>query len=429
MELYAHTLNFAIPLFLVMIAIEQFAARRLGMSVNRGADMISSLSSGLTNIVKDVLGLSIVIISYGWMVKHLAVYTIESTWLVCLVAFVAKDFAGYWIHRLEHEFNVLWNRHVVHHSSEEYNLSCALRQSISEVFSFFAIFMLPAALLGVPTNVFAIVAPLHLFAQFWYHTRTIGRLGWLEQILVTPSHHRVHHAINPIYIDKNYSQVFIIWDKLFGTFQPELDSEPPVYGVKKPAHTWNPILINFQHLWMLVQDAWHTRRWWDKLRLWVMPTGWRPEDVQQTYPVEIIVDPTTLHKYDTQLSSGLLYWSWVQYSVTGLSALYLFNRLAAIGAPAMFFYGLFVFASVYSLCTLMDKNPRALLYEFLRAAVGCSLIAWQGDWFGLNQFVPWGTAAIAVYFGVSLAMTAWFTATEVKQYVNQHQLAPVAMDG
>ena len=117
MEVYAHTLNFAIPLFLVMIVAEQIVARRMGLQVNRGADMISSLSSGVTNTVKDVLGLSIAIISYDWMVGHLTIYPLQSTWLMCVVAFVAKDFAGYWIHRFEHEINILWNRHVVHHSS------------------------------------------------------------------------------------------------------------------------------------------------------------------------------------------------------------------------------------------------------------------------------------------------------------------------
>jgi sterol desaturase/sphingolipid hydroxylase (fatty acid hydroxylase superfamily) len=286
MEAYAQALNFAIPTFMLLILVEQLVARKMGLVVNRGADMIASLSSGLTNTVKDVLGLSIAIISYTWLVKHVALYSIESTWLLYVVAFVAKDFAGYWIHRLEHEYNLLWNRHVVHHSSEEFNLACALRQSISAFISFFGLFMLPAALLGVPAQVIGVVAPLHLFAQFWYHTRTIGRMGWLEHVIVTPSHHCVHHAINPIYIDKNYSQVFIIWDKLFGTFQAELENEPPVYGIKKPAHTWNPIIINFQHLALLLRDAWHAQSWWDKLRIWVMPTGWRPADVIQRYPIE-----------------------------------------------------------------------------------------------------------------------------------------------
>jgi sterol desaturase/sphingolipid hydroxylase (fatty acid hydroxylase superfamily) len=126
------------------------------------------------------------------------------------------------------------------------------------------ILLLPAALLGVPPTVIAVVAPLHLFAQFWYHTRHIGKMGFLEKIIVTPSHHRVHHAINKEYIDKNYGQIFIFWDKMFGTFQEELKEVPAVYGITRPVQTWNPLKINFLHMWLLMKDAWYTRSWKDK---------------------------------------------------------------------------------------------------------------------------------------------------------------------
>jgi alkylglycerol monooxygenase len=193
---------------------------------------------------------------------------------------------SYWIlkvigvHRIAHQVNFFWNKHAIHHSSEDFNLACALRQSVSSFVNLFTFFLLPAAMLGVPTEVIGIVAPLHLFAQFWYHTQHISKMGILEKIIVTPSHHRVHHAINPEYMDKNISQIFIFWDKLFGTFQEELPDVPPVYGITRPAQTWNPITINFQHLWLLIQDAWRARSWWDKLRIWFMPTGWRPADVE-----------------------------------------------------------------------------------------------------------------------------------------------------
>ena len=203
-------------------------------------DTVSSLSSGLTNIVKDSLGLGIIIVTYPYLLEHLALMEIKTNWVVWVVGFVTLDFAGYWNHRLSHHINFFWNQHVIHHSSEEFNLACALRQSISNLLGYFPILLIPAALLGVPHKVIAILGPIQLFAQFWYHTQHIGKMGWLEYIIVTPSQHRVHHAINPEYIDKNLGQIFCIWDRMFGTFQEELKEVPPQYGVLKPAATWNP---------------------------------------------------------------------------------------------------------------------------------------------------------------------------------------------
>jgi len=264
MTFYTKSLFIAIPSFIILIIIEMIVARRRGMKVNSHADMISSLSSGMTNTIKDALKFSIVIISYAWVVEKITIYKLEPMWLAVLVAFIVQDFSSYWIHRLNHRVNLFWNRHIIHHSSEEFNLACALRQSISSTFEFSAALMLPAALLGVPWEIFAILGPLHLFMQFWYHTRLIDKMGILEYILITPSHHRVHHAINPEYLDRNYGQIFIVWDKVFNTFQPELKSIEPVYGTLRPVSTWNPIIINFKHLWQLIKDAWHAEKFIEK---------------------------------------------------------------------------------------------------------------------------------------------------------------------
>lgn len=413
MEAYAQALNIAVPIFLLLIIVEEIAARWKGMPVNSGLDAVSSLSSGITNVVKDVLGLSIGILSYGWMLEHLAIFTIKTTWLVYVLAFIAKDFAGYWTHRWAHEINFLWNRHIVHHSSEEYNLSCALRQSISEIFQLFTFLLLPAAILGIPTEVIAVIGPIQLFLQFWYHTRLIGKLGPLEYILVTPSHHRVHHAMNKVYLDKNYSQVFIIWDKLFGTFQPELTDVAPVYGVKRPVHTWNPILIGWQHFWLLLTDAWRTRSWWDKLRLWFMPTGWRPADAAAAHPISIVDDFSHFEKYDTQPSRILVLWSWVQLFFTLVLMFWLFNQIAVIGSPGMFWYGAFLFVSIFSYTTLMDKSRWAILTEGLRASLGLGIIWWQGwDWFGLGG--NW-TNAIAAFYVLSFLISVYFCVSEFQR--------------
>ena len=405
MEAYAQALNYAIPIFVGLILVEELAARWMGLRVNRGADVISSLSSGVSNTVKDVLGLSIAIISYDWLVGHIALFEIKAVWLTYVVAFIVKDFAGYWMHRLEHEINFLWNRHIIHHSSEEFNLSCALRQTVSTVFSFIVIFMLPAALLGVPTKVIAIVAPIQLFLQFWYHTRLIGKMGWLEHVLVTPSHHRVHHAMNPEYLDKNYSQIFIVWDKLFGTFQPEMEEVRPVYGVKRPVKTWNPLLINFQHFWLLLTDAWRTRNWWDKVRLWFMPTGWRPADMAEKYPVSIVEDMAGFQKWDSRPSRALLAWSWVQLVVTLAMMFHLTNQIADLSLAQMLIYGAFLMVSIFSYTTLMDRSRWAAWAEVVRAVFATGIIALSSDWFGLQTGL---LTALILYFLLSLTAAFWF---------------------
>ncbi len=415
MQTYAEVLNYAIPFFVSLILLEYLISRIMKKKVVRGMDMLSSLSSGMTNVIKDVLGLTLIIVSYEWLEGKIGLFDISSTWPAYVLAFIGLDFAGYWIHRVSHHVNYFWNVHIIHHSSEEFNLGCALRQSISELFSISFLFMVPTALLGVPAEVIAVVAPLHLFAQYWYHTRLIGKLGWLEQVIVTPSHHRVHHAINDIYLDKNLSQIFIIWDKLFGTFQKELDEVPPVYGVTRPVRTWNPILINFMHLWQLIKDAWNTRSVWDKLRIWFMPTGWRPSDVAEHYPLDSIKDPYTYEKYDPQLSTSLQWWTWIQFTVVFVLMLYLFNQFSEIGWPDVLVYGGFLFFQIFTFTTLADKRVYAWWLSLLTAAFGLVLIALQGvDWYGLQLVWPYAGYALGLYFVLQAVISSGFVFWEVK---------------
>lgn len=417
MQSYAQALTYAIPAFLALIGLEALVSWRMGIKINRGPDMISSLTSGISNIVKDVLGLSIAIVSYAWLVDHIALLDIGTQWYVFVIAFIAKDFAGYWIHRMEHTINVFWNRHIIHHSSEEFNLSCALRQSISEVFSFVGIFLLPAALIGVPVEVIAVITPIQLFAQFWYHTRLINKMGVLEYIIVTPSHHRVHHAINAEYIDKNYGQIFIIWDKLFGTFQPELKEVPPVYGVKRPVHTWNPLLIGVQHVWLILKDALRTKNWRDKISVWFMPTGWRPEDVKEKYPLEVVENVYHFDKYDTQLSVSMLSWSWIQLWVLLSFTMDLFLRIGAIGFPGILVYGVFLFASIFSITALMDKVSYAPIAEAGRfVLVLFILISSHWDWFGISGVFNPAVNIVFSFAVLSLVVAFYFHLSENRYY-------------
>ena len=385
MTFYIQSLFIAIPVFFILIIVEWVASKKIGIEINRPADVISSLSSGMSNITKDSLKLGVVLISYSWLVEHITVYKLEPIWLAVMLAFFVQDFTGYWMHRLNHRVNIFWNRHVIHHSSEEFNLSCALRQSISETIHFSALLMIPAALFGVPAVIFSVLAPIHLFMQFWYHTRLINKMGFLEKIIVTPSHHRVHHAINPEYIDKNYGQILIIWDKMFGSFQPELEQIKPVYGILRPAKTWNPILINFQHLWQLIQDAYYTKSFWDKVRIWFMPTGWRPEDVKLKYPIHSIENVQERKKYHTNLSVLLVAWSYIQQTMGVIFMLHFFSILHQQDQVLNYCYGIFIMIHIFSFTSAMDQNKYFIIAELIKLVFSISLVYLQDfTWFGLD---------------------------------------------
>jgi len=412
MESYATALLYATPFFIGLVLIEILYGRFVKDQKHNLMDTVSSLSSGLTNVVKDSLGLVLILVSYPFLLEHLALIEIKATWLVWVVAFIALDFAGYWNHRLSHHINLFWNQHVIHHSSEEFNLACALRQPISNLLGYYALLLIPAALLGVPNQVIAILAPIHLFAQFWYHTQYIGKMGILEYIIVTPSQHRVHHAINPEYIDKNLGQIFCIWDRMFGTFQEELDDVPPQYGVLKPANTWNPIIINFQHVWRLIQDAWRTRSYWDKLRIWFMPTGWRPQDVKEKYPVEVIQDVYNFRKYSPEVSYWLKGYALFQLIVTTGLMLFMFYSYSEIGFDGLLLFGAFIFVGIYGYTTLMDRKSYAVWIEVIRGVAGLVLIYLSGDWFGIDAYVSIGSYLVALYFLITIFGGVYFTYVE-----------------
>ena len=410
MSFYVTSLMFAIPIFLILIGIEAVAAGRMGIRVNRPADMISSLSSGATNTLRDGISFGFILISYTWLVDKLTLYKLDPVWLAVIIAFIVEDFAGYWIHRMNHRVNVFWNRHIIHHSSEEYNLSCALRQSISDTVKFKAVFIIPAAILGIPAHIFAVVGPIHLFMQFWYHTRLIDKMGWLEKVIVTPSHHRVHHAINPEYIDKNYSQIFILWDKLFGSFQPELAEVKPVYGTLRPAKTWNPVIINFKHLWQLMNDALRTEKLWDKIRIWFMPTGWRPDDVAEKFPIHILTSPHKQIKYETKNSPLLILWSATQMTVGLVLMFHLFYISSLVSTSITLLYAVFLVLHVFGYTSILDKRNYAIYSEGIKFILGMALFEINDlTWFGSGNSI---SILIGLYLITSLVIAIFFIKTE-----------------
>ena len=278
----------ASPVFFLLIALElawsASSKARLPLSkAYRVNDMVNSISLGVMSQLSGVLLKVLTIGIYTLVFSAVAVYpdlAFWSTWYGVLLALVFYDFCYYWLHRAGHVVNLFWAAHVAHHQSQHYNLSTALRQSATPFFGW--IFYLPMAFAGVPPLIFAIVGLIDLLYQFWVHTEQVGKLGWFDRWFCSPSNHRVHHAVNDRYVDRNYGGVLVIWDRLFGSFQEELDEEPCVYGTRDPLNSWDPLWANFSLYWGLLKVSWHTRRWSDKVGVWFKPPGWLPADVAQT---------------------------------------------------------------------------------------------------------------------------------------------------
>jgi sterol desaturase/sphingolipid hydroxylase (fatty acid hydroxylase superfamily) len=274
----------ATPVFLALIGLEYAVGRVRGRNTYRLNDALNSIGLG---IMSQITGLFVALFTLGIYTavhRHLAIWSLPKDSLaVWLGALIAYDFFYYWHHRAGHRIALFWASHAVHHQSEDYNLSTALRQTSGGWVAGW-LFYLPMAIAGVPPLVFAVVALIDLLYQYWVHTQQIGRLGWFDRWFCAPSNHRVHHAVNDRYLDRNYGGILIVWDRLFGTFIEEDDAEPCVYGTRSPLRSWNPLWANLQVYSDLVKHSWHAASWADKLRVWLKPPGWRPADVAARWP-------------------------------------------------------------------------------------------------------------------------------------------------
>ena len=313
----------SIPVFFILIGIELVVERFSHRKLYRLPDAIANLSCGITSQLSGLFMRVLAIGVYEVVYTNFALFTLEKTWLYWLGLFLLTDLAYYWAHRMSHEINLFWGGHVVHHQSEEYNLSVALRQSSFQVVWTFA-FSLPIAFLGFHTTDFILISALNTLYQFWIHTETINKMGWFEYIFNTPSHHRVHHGRNPKYIDKNHAGTLIIWDKMFGTFQPE--EERPTYGITKPINSWNAVWANFNHYAMMAEEMKMITSWRDKIRYMFNKPGWMPEYLGGHRPAPP-VDKALYQKYDTPTPVELNYYVLFQYIVClVVTALFLFNQ-------------------------------------------------------------------------------------------------------
>jgi hypothetical protein len=347
----------------------------------------------MMGLVKQLFPLTIYVFAY----EQLAVFNLESSWWVWLAAFVIYDFCYYWNHRLGHEMNILWAAHVVHHSSEEYNLTTALRQTSGSFFSW--IFYLPMAVLGFDPIVLISVGSLNLIYQFWVHTQHIDKLGWYEWVFVTPSNHRVHHAQNQVYIDRNYGGVFILWDRLFGSFQEELDQKKPIYGIRKALKSWDPLRANVHVYSQLCKDCWHAKRYRDKLLIWFKRTGWRPADVEQNHPLSK-VDLTQFKKFDTQLSFINKAYSLLQYVLLALIALLLMMHASSLSIVEQCLAAAFVLYSSVSAGLVLENKPISVYFEWSKHLIllGVLVSYTLPDWVEFSCLVLLGLSTMALLF-------------------------------
>ena len=313
----------SIPLYFVLIGIELIIDRFQKRNLYRLNDAVTNISCGitqqLTGIFLKVIGVGVYMLVY----ENIRIFEIPSNWITLSILFVAADFCYYWAHRMSHEINLFWGGHVVHHQSEDYNLSVALRQSTFQTIWTF-MFHLPLALIGFSTMDHIYVMGINLIYQFWIHTETIGKLGWFEYLFNTPSHHRVHHGRNPKYIDRNHAGVFIIWDRLFGTFKEE--EERPTYGITTPINSWNPVWVNVNHYVFMLNTMISINGVWNKIKYLFKKPGWMPEEMGG-YQSAPSINKQTYQKFKTSSSMKVNYYVLFQYALSlALTAFFLFNQ-------------------------------------------------------------------------------------------------------
>jgi sterol desaturase/sphingolipid hydroxylase (fatty acid hydroxylase superfamily) len=398
-------ITFATPVFFGLIGVELLVAKWRGRRAYRVHDAITSIGLGVMSQLAGVFLKVMTVGVYAWCAQHAALFALPAdsvwTWAGGLLLY---DLLYYWLHRAGHEVNILWAAHVVHHQSEDYNLSTALRQTSTGGLLGW-VFYLPMAFLGFPVSVFVGVALIDLLYQFWVHTEQVGRLGWFDRVFCSPSNHRAHHAVNDRYLDRNYGGVLILWDRLFGTFAEEDDTDPPVYGTRAPLRSWNPLWANAEVYWATAKDAWHARRWSDKLRVWLKPPGWRPADVAARFPKPAF--DIRRERFDTPMPRALAIYCLVQF-VLLLGMTTQFLALSATASLSVLLgYAAYLVGSLTVLGGLMEGRRGARWIEAARV-LGAALLPWaSGRWFGMTQVDARVALVMLLVYGMSALALPW----------------------
>ncbi|WP_425391578.1 sterol desaturase family protein [Ekhidna sp.] len=386
----------SIPLYFTLIGFELIYQSVKKVKVYRTNDAISNISCGISSQVTNALWGVLSIAMYQYVFEYWSIATIPNVWWSYVLLFLLVDLMYYWFHRASHEINFLWNTaHVVHHQSEDYNLSVALRQA-SFGGAFAMVFYLPLALIGFNTYAFLTVKGLNLIYQFWIHTEAIDKMPkWFEYVFNTPSHHRVHHGRNPKYIDKNHAGTLMIWDRMFGTFQKE--EEKPTYGVTKPTNTWNPVWANVLPIVDMTNQVKATPGFWNKLKVLFYKPGWQPVELGG-YQMAPEVDKKTYQKFDVHPHMPMIRYVLVQFVlVLSFTAYFLFTSGNYVLYTKLVMAG-FIIWSIAQLGILMENRRSWIPVEFIRLVATTALIV----------FLLKTTMATAIAGGFLLLFGIWF---------------------
>ena len=409
---------YAIPVFFLLIGVELLITRMKKLSYYRFNDAVTNLSLGIGSTVSGIFLKTLTVLAYIKLFEISPLNgTIPNTWWVYILLFLGVDFFYYWFHRLAHEISVMWGSHAVHHQSEEYNLTVALRQAWYQgAFSF--VFYLPLAIMGFPPVMFFVVSQIVTLYQFWIHTKLIHKMpAPFEYIFNTPSHHRVHHGVNPQYIDKNHAGTLIIWDRMFGTFEPE--QEEVVYGITKQSKSWNPIWVNFEYWVDLGRDLSKVHKWRNAILMLVKMPGWKPEELGGVSELKPVT-PQTFHKYDTEISPGLNYYVLFQFIITlaASTSFLVFQGQSPINDQVglkVSLAGLIIF-SLFNLGGIFEKKSWVIGLEYLRIVLLSAVVIVVFNNYTLTNVVGIITVLIAV---ISIA---WFSVylSEFKNQANSY---------
>ena len=394
---------YAIPAFFLLIGVEMVVSWLRGRDAYRLDDAICSMSMGILSQISGVVTRLLPVGIYALVFDHLAlVRWPEFAWWGWLLAIGFYDFCYYWLHRMGHQVALLWAAHAAHHQSEEFNLSTALRQTSTDALHEW-IFFLPLALAGIPPQAFAAISVGHLLYQYWIHTQMIDRLGWFDRVFASPSNHRVHHAINDPYIDKNFGGILIIWDRLFGTFAAERHDIRIAYGTRQPLRSLNPLWANVQVYVLTARRMGELQGLGDKLQLWLRAPGWQPAPVAGQRSGAPFVPPATPFAPPLVLPRSRRVYCALQFAALLAAAAHFLGYCLEMPRAEAIAYFCYLLAQMMVLGALLEGRSSAALLEGLRLVATMAVVVFGARWFGVPRLAP---EEIAVAGAAGLALMA-----------------------